>query len=104
MERLLANPQVKEAYDAKLKEDPDLATDQDKRLAFFREQLEAIGGPQALFGGGGGAGGGAGAAGQAPAGAAAAPAAAGAGGGRAGGGGAGGGFNLASCPRNAARR
>ena len=64
VERLLANPQVKEAYDAKLKEDPDLATDQDKRLAFFREQLEAIGGPQALFGGGGGAGGGAGAAGQ----------------------------------------
>ena len=56
VERLLANPQVKEAYDAKLKEDPDLATDQDKRLAFFQEQLEAIGGPQALFGGGGGAG------------------------------------------------
>ena len=98
VERLLANPQVKEAYDAKLKEDPDLATDQDKRLAFFREQLEAIGGPQALFGGGGGAGGGAGAADQAPAGAAAAPAAAGAGGGRAGGGGAGGGFNLAELP------
>ena len=103
VERLLANPQVKEAYDAKLKEDPDVATDQDKRLAFFREQLEAIGGPQALFGGGGGAGGGAGAADQAPAGAAAAPAAAGAGGGRAGGGragggGAGGGFNLAELP------
>ena len=114
VERLLANPQVKEAYDAKLKEDPDLATDQDKRLAFFQEQLQAIGGPQALFGGGGGAGGGAGgqAAGggqagggarsggadQAAAGAAAAPAAAGAGGGRAGGGGAGGGFNLAELP------
>ena len=124
VERLLANPQVKEAYDAKLKEDPDLETDQDKRLAFFQEQLQAIGGPQALFGGGG-AGGGAGAAGaggqsgaggqaagggqagggarsggadQAAAGAAAAPAAAGAGGGRAGGGGAGGGFNLAELP------
>ena len=120
VERLLANPQVKEAYDAKLKEDPDLATDQDKRLVFFREQLEAIGGAQALFGGGGagaaGAGGQSGAGGQtagggqagggarsggadqAVAGAAAAPAAAGAGGGRAGGGGAGGGFNLAQLP------
>ena len=65
VERLLANPQVKEAYDAKLKEDPDLEKDQDKRLAFFQEQLQAIGGPQALFGGGGqgGARGGAGAAG-----------------------------------------
>ena len=69
VERLLANPQVKEAYDAKLKEDPDLETDQEKRLAFFQEQLEAIGGPQALFGGGGGgAGGGAGAARQGAAG------------------------------------
>ena len=67
VERLLANPQVKEAYDAKLKEDPDLETDQEKRLAFFQEQLEAIGGPQALFGGGG-AGGGAGAARQGAAG------------------------------------
>ena len=108
VERLLANPQVKEAYDAKLKEDPDLATDQDKRLAFFREQLEAIGGPQALFGGGGGgqaagggqAGGGArsGGADQGAAGAAAAPAAAGASGGTAGAGGGGGGFNLAQLP------
>ena len=107
VERLLANPQVKEAYDAKLKEDPDLETDQDKRLAFFQEQLQAIGGPQALFGGGGGqaagggqAGGGArsGGADQAAAGAAAAPAAAGAGGGTAGAGGGGGGFNLAQLP------
>ncbi len=118
VERLLANPQVKEAYDAKLKEDPDLATDQDKRLAFFREQLEAIGGPQALFGGGGGAGGGAGAAGQGAAdggaGAAGAGGQSGAGGQAAGGGqagagarsggadqapaGAGGGFNLAELP------
>ena len=133
VERLLANPQVKEAYDAKLKEDPDLATDQDKRLAFFREQLEAIGGPQALFGGGGGAGGGAGAAGQGAAdggaGAAGAGGQSGAGGQAAGGGqagagarsggadqapasaaaapaaaGAGGGFSLAQCRRIAARR
>ena len=106
VERLLANPQVKEAYDAKLKEDPDLETDQEKRLAFFQEQLEAIGGPQALFGGGG-AGGGAGAARQGAAGGgaqsggadqAAAGASAGqaAAGGAAGGGG--GGFNLAQLP------
>ena len=54
VERLLANPQVKEAYDAKLKEDPSLENDEEKRLAFFQEQLEAIGGPRALFGGGGG--------------------------------------------------
>ena len=119
VERLLANPQVKEAYDAKLKEDPDLETDQEKRLAFFQEQLEAIGGPQALFGGGaagaagqrgagGQAGGGQAGAGQAGAGQAAAtapaaPAAAGAGGGGRGqggfaGGGAGGGFSLAEMP------
>ncbi len=63
VERLLANPQVKEAYDAALNEDPDLKTDQEKRLAFFQEQLQAIGGPQVLFGGGGG-GGTAGGAGQ----------------------------------------
>ena len=123
VERLLANPQVKEAYDAKLKEDPDLETDEEKRLAFFQEQLQAIGGPQALFGGGGGggragaagqgAGGQSGAGGQAgggaqrgssdqaastPAGQAAAGA--GAGGVQAGGGpgGGGGGFNLAQLP------
>ena len=119
VERLLANPQVKEAYDAKLKEDPDLETDQEKRLAFFQEQLEAIGGPQALFGGGGagggagaarqgaagggegaagaggqrGAGGQAGGADQAAAGASAGQAAAGAAGG-----GGGGGFSLAQLP------
>ena len=102
-------PQVKEAYDAKLKEDPELETDQDKRVAFFQEQLQAIGGPQALFGGGGGqagggqAGGGAqsGAAGQAAESApATTTAAAGAGGAGAGGGGpgGGGGFNLAQIP------
>ena len=114
VERLLANPQVKEAYDAKLKEDPDLATDQDKRLAFFREQLQAIGGAQALFGGGGGGAGAAGAGGQSGAGGQAA------GGGQAGGGarsggadqasasaaaapaaaGAGGGFSLAQLPED----
>ena len=116
VERLLANPQVKEAYDAKLKEDPELESDQDKRLAFFQEQLQAIGGPQALFGGGAqggaGAGGGqrgaggqaggaarSGGAGQEAESAPATTAAAGAGGaGARAGGGPGGGFNLAQIP------
>ncbi len=102
VERLLANPQVKEAYDAKLKEDPDLETDQEKRLAFFQEQLQAIGGPQALFGGGGQGQGGAGGqrGGQAGESApATTTATAGAGGAGAGGGGpGGGGFNLAQIP------
>ena len=39
VERLLANPQVKEAYDAKLKEDPDLETDQEKRWRSSRSNL-----------------------------------------------------------------
>ena len=102
VERLLANPQVKEAYDAKLKEDPDLETDEEKRLAFFQEQLQAIGGPQALFGGGGQGQGGAGGQRGGQAGEstpAATTATAGAGGAGAGGGGpGGGGFNLAQIP------
>ena len=60
VERLLANPQVKEAYDARLKEDPSLENDEEKRLQFLQEQLQAIGGPRALFGGGGPGGGGGG--------------------------------------------
>lgn len=51
-QRILNNPQVKEAYDAALKEDPDLAKDKEKRLKFFTEQMEKLresGG----FGGGG---------------------------------------------------
>ena len=64
VQRLLANPEIKKAYDEKLKEDPSLADDQAKRLEFFREQIAAQGGLQAIFGGGarggaGGAGGGA---------------------------------------------
>ena len=35
-ERLLAVPAVKREYDAKLAEDPELATDDDKRSQFFR--------------------------------------------------------------------
>ena len=58
---LLQNEQIKTAYDEKLKEDPDLATDADKRATFFTEQIEAAGGPQALFAGRGQAAGGGGA-------------------------------------------
>lgn len=60
VERLLANPQVKQAYEARLEEDPSLESDEEKRLQFLQEQLQAIGGPRALFGGGGGRGGGGG--------------------------------------------
>ena len=56
--RLLQNDEVKKAYDAKLKEDPSLENDEPRRLEFLQEQLQAIGGPRALFGGGGGGGGG----------------------------------------------
>lgn len=56
VERLMANPQVKQAYDARLEEDPSLESDEEKRLQFLQEQLQAIGGPRALFGGGGGGG------------------------------------------------
>ena len=56
--RLLQNEEVKKAYDAKLKEDPSLENDEPRRLEFLQEQLQAIGGPRALFGGGGGGGGG----------------------------------------------
>ena len=54
IERLLQNEEVKKAYDAKLKEDPSLENDEPRRLEFLQEQLQAIGGPRALFGGGGG--------------------------------------------------
>ena len=53
VQRLLANPEVKQAYDARLEEDPSLETDEEKRLQFFQEQIRALGGPRALFGGGG---------------------------------------------------
>ena len=56
--RLLQNEEVKKAYDAKLKEDPSLENDEPRRLEFLQEQLQAIGGPRALFGGGGAGGGG----------------------------------------------
>ena len=53
IERLLQNEEVKKAYEAKLKEDPSLENDEPRRLEFLQEQLQAIGGPRALFGGGG---------------------------------------------------
>ena len=56
VQRLLQNAEVKKAYDAKLKEDPSLADDEARRLEFLQEQLQAIGGFRALFGGGGGGG------------------------------------------------
>jgi len=56
--RLLENEEVKKAYEAKLEEDPSLENDEPRRLEFLQEQLQAIGGPRALFGGGGGGGGG----------------------------------------------
>ena len=54
IQRLLQNADVKKAYEAKLKEDPALENDEPRRLEFLQEQLQAIGGPRALFGGGGG--------------------------------------------------
>ena len=65
VQRLLANPEIKKAYDEKLKEDPSLADDPAKRLEFFREQIAAQGGLQAIFGGGARGGGGAAAGGGA---------------------------------------
>ena len=38
-ERLLGNPQVKQEYEKKLKEDPELATDPEKRAKFFGEMI-----------------------------------------------------------------
>ena len=56
IDRLLQNEEVKKAYDAKLKEDPSLENDEPRRLEFLQQQLQAIGGPRALFGGGRGGG------------------------------------------------
>ena len=56
IQRLMQNAEVKKAYEAKLKEDPSLENDEARRLEFLQEQLQAIGGFRALFGGGGGGG------------------------------------------------
>jgi membrane fusion protein (multidrug efflux system) len=38
-ERMMQNPEVKERYEARLAQDPGLATDPEKRRAFFREEF-----------------------------------------------------------------
>jgi len=45
-ERLLEDPEVRKQYDAKLKEDPELATDPQKRRAFVREVMSEMRGAQ----------------------------------------------------------
>lgn len=45
-QRLLENPEVKKQYEAKLKEDPELATDPQKRRAFVREVMAELRGTQ----------------------------------------------------------
>lgn len=41
-ERMLANPVFKRLYDAKLAEDPELATDEEKRSQFFRSAFSEL--------------------------------------------------------------
>ena len=41
-QRMLVNPQVKEAYETALKEDPGLEKDKDKRVKFFTEQIAKL--------------------------------------------------------------
>jgi hypothetical protein len=43
LERMLANPAVKDAYDARLKEDPKFADDPEKLGAFLREMRQKMG-------------------------------------------------------------
>ncbi len=45
-ERLLEDPEVRKQYEAKLKEDPELATDPQKRRAFVREVMSELRGAQ----------------------------------------------------------
>ena len=52
LERMMQNPEFKAAYDAKLKEDPEIATNQEKRTAFFREYMQQRRGGQGQGGGG----------------------------------------------------
>jgi membrane fusion protein, multidrug efflux system len=46
-ERMMQNPEIKKRWEARLKEDPSLATDQEKRRAFFREVMSEFGRPPA---------------------------------------------------------
>jgi RND family efflux transporter MFP subunit len=45
-ERMLGNPQIKDEYEKKLKEDPGLATDPEKRAKFFGEMMARFRGGQ----------------------------------------------------------
>ncbi len=46
LQRLLENPEVRKQYEAKLKEDPELATDPQKRRAFVRGVMSELRGAQ----------------------------------------------------------
>ena len=39
-ERLMSNPKIKEEYERRIKADPDLAKNSDKRIAFFKEMMD----------------------------------------------------------------
>jgi hypothetical protein len=39
-ERLMSNPKIKEEYERRIKADPDLAKNSDKRIAFFKEMVD----------------------------------------------------------------
>ena len=38
--RLMSNPSIKGEYEQRIKEDPDLANNDDKRIAFFKEMMD----------------------------------------------------------------
>ncbi len=44
-ERMMQNPEIRKRWEARLKEDPSLATDPEKRRAFFREIMSEFGRP-----------------------------------------------------------
>jgi hypothetical protein len=46
-ERMLQNPEIKKKWEAKLKEDPSVASDPEKRRAFFREIMSEVRGGRA---------------------------------------------------------
>ena len=50
IERILNNDKVMESYQKELKSNPDLATNDKKRLKFFEEKINELGGPRAIFG------------------------------------------------------
>lgn len=45
-EQMMQNPEVRKRWEARLKEDPSIATDPEKRRAFFREIMTEFGRPQ----------------------------------------------------------